>query len=476
MTDLQGGGADVPERDARDARFFAWDVPADARIVALVHEPEDAERSATVIDAITTSVARRREHTLLLSAEPGPTPLDELLGGARSQGLPAALSGRARLTDIAVQRADRPFVYLPAGSDPDGMRAALEDRPLASFVRRVRERGGTLFIVVSDGALRSEAVRRMVDGYVALGDVEIDEVSGELAAFGRIRFEEAEEEGAPPAAGDEEEGPEQEASMRDADGEPRGEGEKAAGSWKRHRASTRFPTKRVALAATAVLAVVAGWWGISRASQTMEPGEDPTELARGEAPAERAAPAALDPEQARNAFAAAPELPYSVLIASYAVRADADEHVARLRSAEDPTSFYFVAPTPVRGVIYHRIFAGALPGRPRAAALMERLVASGEKREASDWDLRPARLAFDLGMFGRRGEAEARVAALTERGVPAYVLGAPLEGDSAYQVYGGAYESERASIPLAELLGEAGEPASLIARRGADPTSSSSSS
>lgn len=500
------------ERDERDARFFAWDVPGDANIVALVHESEDAERSATVVDAIATSIARRREHTLLLSTEPGPSPLDELLGGGDSEGLPAALTGQARLTDVAVQRVDRPFVYLPAGRDSAAMRALLEADVLVSFVERVRERGGTLFMVVSEGALLSQGLRDLLDGYVALGDAKVPRDAEGLLAFGRVRFDDpdeivtdAEQHGdtepgevprwddprlertlaeltidealtrAEVVDPDVEEAatPESNAAASFAfEPEPAAsqteEGDEVGEIALVGAAGNRgFTANLTAIGAGVVAVLLAGWWWFASSSGAPTVGGELTNVALAEAAVEDPTPP-LDPAEAARVFASAPELPFSVLIASYAAKVDADADLARLRAARglDDAGVFFIAPTPVRGVLYHRLFAGALSAEAEAVRLMERLVAGGQKDQASAWDVRPARSAFDLGVFLDRAAAEARVSGLEAKGVPSYVLAAPMDDHDVYQVYAGAYENERASLPMAEILGAAGEPASLIVRQG----------
>lgn len=507
------GREETRERGERDARFFAWDVPGDAHIVALVHDVDDAERSATVADAIATSVARRREHTLLLSAVAGPSPLDELLGGARSEGLPAALRGRARLTDVAIQRGDRPFVYIPGGSDPQAIRSLFDDDLLASFVERVRERGGTLFIVLSEAALLSGGLRSLLDGYVALGDVTLPADAKGLRAFGRIRFEESVGElamvdddptvGGASAAS--------ESAPADPGGQDRGDGaardggatavsEAAEGlagpatadggsveeiradrgsdlpaapetavpaaparGWARHRKAGGVPVRPIASVLAAVGALVAGWWLLADAFA----GDGPaTEVSAPAGLVETTPSPSFDEAAAALAFDATPVLAYSVAIASYADRGDAEERLTRL--AAGGGSLFFVSPTPVRGVIYHRVLAGALAERAAAEALMRELVASGRKDVAAEWDVRPASLAFDLGVFGERAAAEERVASLHERDVPAYLVSAPVEGGAVWRVYGGAYETERASEPMAGLIAEAGEEPRLIDRRGTD--------
>ncbi|MCG8468217.1 MAG: hypothetical protein MJB57_08395 [Gemmatimonadetes bacterium] len=537
MSRTADGGRETKERDERDARFFAWDVPGDAQVVALVHESEDAERSATVVDAIATSIARRREHTLVLSAEPA-SPLDELLGGSESEGLPAALGGRARLTDVAIQRVDRPFVYLPAGNDGAAMRSLLDDEALVSFVDRVRERGGTLFVVVSDDTILSDGLRKLLDGYVALGEVSVPNGERGLMAFGRVRFEGPDESlvslstangagaASPPIPPERSSGSDPESSPftlelaaparrkrsrgkterssgpanatrkedeRTKPAAPEPEEEKTSGDfellpptngvdqlakkvveaeegparWSRHRKGGGFPALQTGIGAAIIAGLVAAWWWYATNS------EGP---ASAEAPASEAVRSATPPPvataDATRAFAEAPELPYSVLIASHADKGDADRALEEIR-ADGAAGIFFLSPTPVRGVIYHRLFAGAHSTEPEAVSLMERLVADGHKAEASAWDVRPARSAFDLGVFATRDDAERRVSSLEEAGIPSYIVSAPLEDRDVYQVYGGAYENERASLPMAELLGAVGEPATLIARQGGAPPPSS---
>jgi len=494
-------------RDERDARFFAWDVPGDAHIVALVHEVEDSERSATVADAIATSVARRREHTLLLSAEPGPSPLDELLGATGSKGLPAALEGRARLTDVAVQRVDRPFVYLPAGPDAGAMRSLLDDEVLASFVDRVRERGGTLFIVLSEETLRHDRVRALIDGYVALGDVDVPESAAGLVQFGRVRFENGDgadphtSNGSPAVAGLPDLPPLPEspdvsspgesvveepvaveaaarghpppaAPVGEADVDNPGQVEDSPEIWQRHRGRPPFPTRKAVIGLGGVLGVAAIWWlitvGFGEGADTPVTGI--ATAARGAVPSTPVTPPpaiSFDAPAGRAAFDAAPELGHSVMIASFAAAADADDRLRRLRSAD--AGFYFVSPTPVRGLVYHRVFAGALTGRGAAQTLMDALVASGVKGEAGAWHLRPAALAFDLGVYPDRAAADRRIDELAANAVPAYALTATGEAGQVWRVYGGAYVDDNESVPMAELLSEAGESAELITRRGTIP-------
>ena len=169
---------------------FTWELSADARIVALVFERSEAERSATVVDTIATSIARRRGRTLVLNSESAPSPLDELAGAperAESRGMAEFLAGQSRLARVAVRRADCPYVYLPAGQVPEGVVGLLESPALARFVSRVKEQGGTLFIVMSEGGRPSAGLLDLLDGYIAVGGVPLEDHG--VPCYGHVPFE-----------------------------------------------------------------------------------------------------------------------------------------------------------------------------------------------------------------------------------------------------------------------------------------------
>ncbi len=489
-------------------------LPEGARIVALVYDAADGPRGAELADAIARTVAGEREHTLLASAGDGPSPLDQRLGGGTSDGLPGALEGRVRLTDVAVHAADRRFLYLPAGRDPGAMRTLLRGELFASFVERVRERGGTLLLLVPPDALEETRVRELVDGYLALGEVSIGPDEDGVPAFGRVGLPdpsaaEAGRNGSGAAADGAEAGEPAAREAGGAAGEVEGAGAGGAGgeppvtaeaavelavpgpespSWRRHRARTGFPVRRAVVAALALAALFVGWWLIA---DVLRPLADSTEGPTMSAPGEAALSSPRGPEAATAATQrgappagvdaaavaeGAPELPYSVLIASFAARADAEERLARLRQ-RDGTRLYYIAPTPVRGAIYHRVFAGAVAGQDEAMALMSELVERGLKDGGSAWDVRPVRLAFRLGVFPARAEADNRLAAVAGAGIPAYVVRAGGGGAQAaaagdpkpaavFVVYAGAYEGPRSAAPMAELIEEAGEEPVLVTRRG----------
>ncbi len=488
---------------------FSWDLPGDARIVALVHESAERERSTTVVDAIATAIGRRREHTLVLSTEPGPNPLDELAGGLESEGWSAFFAGRARLTEVAVQRPECPYLYLPAGRDPEDVAELLLDDRFTTFLERVREREGTLFLVVSERTPLAPDLGSHLDGYVALGDVRRAD-SAEFAYYGRVRYEAADAGAADP---------EDEASavVETAVAETAVADETAAVD-ETSPADPVPPRRRLRARSVVWLLVVAalllgGWWmyrnpgpveGLLTRLRSMvaepdasapapesvavpepaplETAEETAEETEPEAGAERAdtvpdtvpdaspgtppdSPAAFDAASAGLAFDGAAERPFSVLVGSLRDPADAESRIAELRAAS-PGSLFFAAPTPVDDVLYHRVFAGALGSEAEAAALLDALVRAEASGEANPWQLRPTRLAYDLGLFAERAAVEARIAELSSRGIPAYSLATPLEGRTVFRVYGGAYEDEQAALPMAGILEAAGEAATLVPRRG----------
>lgn len=520
----------VEERPEHEARFLAWDVPSDAQIIGLVHSSwqaaEDAQRNARAADTIATALARRREHTLLASCESTSSALDELLGGAEGEGLQAALEGRVGLSQIAVRRGDRPFVYLPTGEEPVEVASLIGSETFRRFVERVRERRGTLLLYMPEEVLADEAISRLLDGYLTLGEVYTRPVPPTRATeLGRLVLEDdgrrpagrglsgpgapyeawPEPEGAPDseavpetseapvgeaevASGAATEAEQEEAraerladpagaaaggatgeSGNDPEGEaPQGPpaGEKPAagagsGGWGRHRKPARPPLGRIAIGIGAVAVLAAAWWWI--ASGALESGG--TADAVGAVEAAAGDPEEVPPsrEEMLGIVEAAPELRYSVLIASFAARPDAEERLDRLRDGE---TLYFLAPTPVRGALYYRVFAGARPDPAAGRRLMDELVSSGRKPSASDWDVRPAGLAFRLGVYAERDAAEMVRQGASEAGVHSYLLPAVREADTVYQVLAGAYESDSAARAMAEMLESAGVEAELAARRG----------
>ncbi|WP_420448683.1 SPOR domain-containing protein [Candidatus Palauibacter sp.] len=478
--------------NAHAAAPFGWELPERACIVAVVFESSEAERSATVVDAIATSIARRRRQTLLLNSEPGPSPLDELAGGpatADSGGMASFLAGRTGLAQVAVQRADCPYAYLPAGQVPEGVAGLLDSAAFERFVSQVKERGGTLFLAVSERSRPAPGLLRLLDGYIALGAASVEDLGG-LECYGRVPFESLVPDAEAP-----EDAPEPEPAPVATPPEPPAAPEPAPPI--PEQAGGRRSRARPFAAVLVIAALAAGnWWAyrngwldsaISRvgsmiaardevpaspveATPATEPQDTPVEAP--DTPAElpevvEQAPVAQVPEEAAvlDAFESASERPYSVLVGSFGDPVDAAARVEEIRALHAGAP-YFTAPTTIRGVLYQRILAGALASEAEASVLMDELVAAGAAEEASAWLLRPVRFAYDLGVFADRPAMEARIAELGSRGLPAYSLEAALDGMPVFRVYGGAYESEQAAAPMAEMLEAAGEPAALIVRRG----------
>lgn len=286
----------------------------------------------------------------------------------------------------------------------------------------------------------------------------------------------------PPADGPDEEPDAGPAGDDDVDaGDDVDDGEEDSG-WRRHRRSAGPPWAKIAAGTAAVLLLAAGWWwfagraadagaGTATASGEAVAAAD---RAGGEAPVEDgAAPtgeaAAGDTTgdatgDTAGAVASSSELTHSVLVASYSSWPAARDRAEALRSERGGA--WLVAPTPVDGTVYWRLYAGAIAGAEAGRALMEELVAAGVKDEARDWDVRPASLAWRLGVEAARSAAEERAGDLRDRGIPAYVLPAAAGADTAWQVYAGAYESREAAARLGEVLEEAGVEGELVARRG----------
>ncbi len=157
-------------------------------------------------------------------------------------------------------------------------------------------------------------------------------------------------------------------------------------------------------------------------------------------------------------------LPFSVAIASYSAFDDAE---ARRRKLTRPDLPVYVAPTPVRGVVWYRVFAGVLPERAQAEELMAQLVREGIKDTIRGWDVRPARFAFSFGTYNTARDAGAVVDTLFEQGVPAYIVPARRAGDEVgFHVYAGGYESEEDARVLRERIERAGLEGKLVERVG----------
>jgi hypothetical protein len=424
-------------------------LPGDARIVALL-AGEVPELSRAVVD-VATGIAEQRGRTLVLGLGAAGEVMDEGLGTAGSAGLAEVLSGEAKLTDVTHRSPERRFLYLPLGDSSKPPSSS----GIRSLMERVRAAGGTLLVVMPPdrGGLPAEWF-----------DMDL-EIPGPAAAIPAPMTPSTE---MPAVAMPAEEMPER-------------------GRWRRHRLKQRLPLPRFAVAGAALVALLAGWWILARVvTRSSTEGSLPAAAVsteaidagvatgdggasaedRGEASAEREDDPSVDAMATlADAVAAGtgPELPFSVLVASYARPGDA---FARARSISDGSILFFVVPTQVRGRTYHRLFAGALPTRDSARVLMGELMGRGIKEAISNWDIRPASLGYLLSVHASREAARAAERELLESQIWAYTIPLVAAGDTVHQVYAGAYERDEAAATLRAQLREAGVDAELVPRRG----------
>ena len=433
-------------------------LPADARIIALLSD-EGPGLSRAVVE-VATEIAEQRGRTLVLGLGVAGEALDEGLGTADAPGLAEVLSGEAKLTDVTHRSPERRFLYLPRGGSselpsPSGVR---------SLIERVRAAGGTLLVVMAGdrGGLPAEWF-----------DMDL-EIAGPAAPSSPS---------ARPDSMPADTMPEDEMSPVAMPADAMSERTR----WGRHRLKQRLPLPRFAVAGAALVALLAGWWLLARVvtrsstEGTLPAAAVSTEAIdvgvaagdggasaedQGEASTEReGGPSAETPMTLADLVAAGtgPELPFSVLVASYARPADA---FARARSLSDGSILFFVVPTRVRDKTYHRLFAGALSTRDSARALMGELMGRGIKEAISNWDIRPASLGYLLSVHASREAARAAERALLESGIWAYTIPLVAAGDTVHQVYAGAYERSEAAAALRAQLTEAGVDAELVPRRG----------
>lgn len=145
-------------------------IPEEAASIGLVGST-DGPGSARWAARIAEALGRERAHVILICLETGTRFLDEHLGLAGSAGLPAVLSGRRRMVDVALPSGDRGFIYVPAGPPNVPAERLLESSALHELARRIRARKGSLVVYFTRDALaeRAEAsglteVTRRLDG------------------------------------------------------------------------------------------------------------------------------------------------------------------------------------------------------------------------------------------------------------------------------------------------------------------------
>ncbi|MGD8495495.1 MAG: SPOR domain-containing protein [Gemmatimonadales bacterium] len=424
-------------------------------MIALVRDHGSDEWAAGVAVGLADMVGRRRRRTFLANAAGGADALDRLMDAHGGPGLTSALTGAASVASIARTSPHQKFAYLPAGDGALPYSGLRRMQAFRRFLTRVCDGGGTLLLYLGEedlGQVASGSERRpsedlRLDGCIALG-----EARGAAAELGAPLLARVERPAPPPAAPPPETAaPPEEAAARVSAG---------AGS-----------LVRLLLPLAAVVLVWLGW-------KALVPGPGDAGGPPPGVAGEVAGPSDVEVADADSASAAvddggttevpdfhAPEARYSVLVGSYIRLGDAMKRRAEL--AEEGGLFY-VTPTPVRGRVYYRVLEGAYEDRADAATAMASLVTDGRKDTYKDWDVRPVRLAFDLGTFASRADADRQADEALADDVPAYVLrdtaAAPL-----YRVYAGAFTSADEAEPLADRLEALGSGAELISRTGVAP-------
>lgn len=458
-------------------------------------------------------VAGHRPRTLLVNTVAGAHGPDGVLGLESRPGLGEVVSGGSRVGEVAARPQGRSFIFVPAGRSSPGV-GQLCATPSFRHLIRAAGSGGTLLLHVAEADL-ADLLRESTagdglqfDGLVLLGDASVPPVLPPgVRLLARVETEApaAEPSPRPHSTGGRKSGfapPTRTPAIVAGGGtrkRPRGRLEQFVDDIRKRGTGGAGGVAAVWL--VAVVAVWLVWQGLSGwpafeddfdlptetslAVRTADDGEVGPEASNAEEPPESApdgsatqetpdaaagnddssdsAPGGSAPAPVEPGRPSGVDLPYSVLVASHVSYEDAAAERDRLTESGN---LAFVAPTPVRGRLYYRVFAGALEDRVQASDLMRRLVEEGDKRRERDWDMRPVRLAFALQDFATEEEADVERQRLHEAGLPAYVLPVGDTTAAVYRLYSGAFESEGAASPTDTLLSAAGQNATLVTRRG----------
>jgi hypothetical protein len=471
-------------------------------VIAIVRSPALVDWAASEALLLATLVAEEKTRVILANLANGP--LDRLAASSGPEGLTQALRGAVRVSEITTRLPGSGAFFFRAGEDRIPAADVFLSRAFVNLASRVGEGGGLILVYLPAEELPDigepgEAEARVrIDGLILLGDV-AEDTTERLGApiLGRLdpppQPEPADEA---PAVAVSQRGPE--AKTDDASLVQTATGGMAfvqmsdsgasRRAWKprwRSDPGSPGPLQIVVIWVIAAAFVFLAWqayagWPVFENSYPDPAGEGVRLPARDSEAGDAGGPAPVDgadgaADSVRSqgdfdpmaAFGAAPEAPYSVLIASYTRWEDADMRRDQVDRVTDDVAF--VAPTPLRGRMYYRVFVGASPGERQAADLMETLVAEGVKDESRAWDARPSRFAWLSGVFASRGEAAAESERLRSLELPVYIVHTGPANDRAYAVYSGAYESEEAAQPFGDVLRERGVPAQLVVRRGVSP-------
>ena len=355
-------------------------LPEGTSVVALVRERGGGSWAAGVAVGLADIVGRRRGRTFLANTIPGATELDGLMEAAELPGLTRALSGEMTVSEIARSAPRQSFAYLPAGKPALPLGRLREIPAFRNLLRRVADRGGTLLLYVAEESLDEDGGPDPdhdlpVEGCIAIGDVEDVALTVGAPLLARVER--------PSADRTSSEGAEQGPAPSTGTLDPLDQMDEESAD---RKGSVPAWAPWLGVAAGLVLA-----WFVWGSFGNQGAGADQAESTGG-IPAVVEADAGLDADlrsSTRNepetdaagsgdisaaVEFSAPELPYSVLVASFALQEDANR---QLRDLDTDEILFIIAPTPIRGRTYFRILAGAREDRLGAEALMRELVEAG---------------------------------------------------------------------------------------------------
>jgi hypothetical protein len=185
------------------------------------------------------------------------------------------------------------------------------------------------------------------------------------------------------------------------------------------------------------------------------------------------------PQAVAAASPAGTPRPYAVVVKAFQgdQAYDAARRLADQVRSSVPGTEAYVVPEDIGGVVYYRVFAGALADTAQAAALRDELV----RKKLADPEsvggsadliqLRP--LAFELGGFDSKEAAERRAQALRVGGIDAYPAAVPqTDGSERWALYAGAFSDSAQAAPLKKTLESSRLPAQLVRRVGRAPATS----
>lgn len=451
--------------------------------VLLLVAPEGDDAAAGVAIELATTRARQGLPTILADGGVTTPRLHQLLGVENLEGLADLFLFGASLPRVSARPEGRDFDFIAAGAYVPDPEAVLDSPRWDRISPELHVSGSLMLLFVPVGTPGLRALSHRIGRAVLLGDDrQTMRMASRLDASCRVIGSVEPATSEDPAAPDPESAP-------GAESEPGPEGMVSTGEpvsamvaaaqhaeqaehaehaehtsadaslnepvvIRIERGSRRAPLEVLLLLLLAVVAAGAGWWVYQ------EYFAGPTAPVATEVEPPPAPPAA------RGQPMDTP-IPVSVAVEVHPDMAGAAERVAALRAAAPGIDFY-LAPVSVSGSLYYRLYAGPVADAETGTALLQRLVDAGHKTAFDSWAVRPTGLAFLLGEYDTRSDAERRVEFLAEEEIPGYVVPYPFDrGADRYRVYGGAYESEVEAAVMREMLENAGEEAELVPRTGA---------